>query len=113
MGEFAMQSLNVVVKELKDNYKGNETLYEETANALNDAMIVAANAESKATAISNALDNLQAKYDALKGAYTTDIEGVEVNAGKKQGIYDISGRRVLNITTPGLYIIDGEKQLVK
>ena len=113
MGEFAMQSLNVVVKELKDNYKGNETLYEETANALNDAMIVAANAESKATAVSNALDNLQTKYDALKGAYTTDIEGVEVNAGKKQGIYDISGRRVLNVTTPGLYIIDGQKQLVK
>jgi hypothetical protein len=108
-----MQSLSVAIKELKEQYKGNEALYEETAIALNDAMIVAANAESKAAAISDALDNLQAKYDALKNAYTTDIEGIEVNTDKNQGIYDISGRRVLNITTPGLYIIDGEKQLVK
>lgn len=113
ISEFAMQSLSVAIKALKEQYKGNEALYEETAIALNDAMIVAANAESTASAISDALDNLQAKYDALKSAYTTDIEGVEVNTDKNQGIYDISGRRVLNITTPGLYIIDGEKQLVK
>ena len=113
ISEFSMQSLSTVIKSLKENYKGTEALYEETAVELNNAMIVSANSDASSTEVSNALANLQAKYDALHGAYLTDIEGVEVNTNKQQGIYDLFGRRVNQIATPGLYIINGKKQFVK
>ena len=45
---------------------------------------------------------------------TTDIENVEVeNADAVKAIYDLTGRRVEEITAPGIYIINGKKVLVK
>lgn len=44
---------------------------------------------------------------------TTDIEKLKVENGKMKVIYDLTGRRVDAITTPGIYIVDGKKLLVK
>ena len=42
----------------------------------------------------------------------TAIEGVEAENGEKV-IYDLTGRRVENITNAGIYIVNGKKTLVK
>lgn len=42
---------------------------------------------------------------------STGIE--EIESEKVQTIYDIQGRRVLRITSPGVYIVNGKKQIVK
>ena len=44
---------------------------------------------------------------------TTGVEGVKVETEGKKVIYDLSGRRVNDMTAPGLYIVNGKKVLVK
>lgn len=44
---------------------------------------------------------------------STGIENVKTENGNVKGIFDIQGRKVEQITAPGLYIIDGHKVLVK
>ena len=34
-------------------------------------------------------------------------------SGEVKGIFDLTGRKVNEITVPGIYIIDGKKTLVK
>ena len=43
----------------------------------------------------------------------TSIENVTVENAVVKGIFDMQGRKIENITAPGLYIIDGVKVLVK
>lgn len=43
---------------------------------------------------------------------TTGVEGVQVAQGKKV-IFDLSGRKVNEMTAPGIYIVNGKKVLVK
>lgn len=45
----------------------------------------------------------------------TGTEGIEdVNAAtESKGVYDLTGRKVKKVTTPGIYIVDGKKVLVK
>ena len=43
---------------------------------------------------------------------TTGVEGVQVAQGKKV-IFDLSGRKVSDMTAPGVYIVNGKKVLVK
>lgn len=52
------------------------------------------------------------------GGWTTDIDQIEDDYEMPQdnavkGIFDLQGRRLSEITAPGVYIIDGEKVLVK
>ena len=47
------------------------------------------------------------------GAGTTGIEGVEAEGAVSGKIYDITGREVKAITTPGIYIVGGKKVVVK
>ena len=47
------------------------------------------------------------------GGGTTAIEGVEAEAAVSGKIYDITGREVKAITTPGIYIVGGKKVVVK
>ena len=43
----------------------------------------------------------------------TEIEDENDEAVSAKGIYDLYGRRVINPTAPGLYIIDGKKRIIK
>lgn len=43
----------------------------------------------------------------------TGIDEVKGENGNVKGIYDLQGRKVEQITAPGLYIVDGKKVLVK
>lgn len=43
----------------------------------------------------------------------TGIDEVKVENGKVKGIYDLTGRRIENITNAGIYIVNGKKTLVK
>lgn len=53
-----------------------------------------------------------ASYSFRFGEGTTAIENVEVENEVKT-IYDLTGRRVEEVTAPGIYIINGKKVLVK
>lgn len=44
---------------------------------------------------------------------TTGIENITPEKSSVKGIFDIQGRRVRAITSPGIYIIDGKKTIVK
>jgi hypothetical protein len=43
---------------------------------------------------------------------TTTIEGVDAEV-EEDVIYDLSGRRITEITNSGIYIVNGKKVLVK
>ena len=44
----------------------------------------------------------------------TGIRQIELlNAGKKSGIYDLTGRKVNDLSRPGIYIVNGKKVVVK
>lgn len=43
----------------------------------------------------------------------TGIENVEVENSALKGIFDMQGRRLDEITAPGIYIVDGKKMIVK
>ena len=49
----------------------------------------------------------------LKVEYTTGIESVNAENANVKGIYDLQGRKIEQITAPGLYIVNGKKVLVK
>ena len=56
--------------------------------------------------------NGAASYSFRFGDGTTGIENVEVE-NEVKAIYDLTGRRVEEITAPGIYIVGGKKVLVK
>ena len=47
------------------------------------------------------------------GSPETGIENVKGESGKREGLYDLTGRKLENIMTPGVYIVNGKKVLVK
>ena len=53
-----------------------------------------------------------ASYSFRFGEGTTGVEKVEMR-NEKSEIYDLTGRRVENITAPGIYVVGGRKVLVK
>ncbi len=50
---------------------------------------------------------------SFKFVGTTDIDGVESEDENAKGIYDLQGRKLSEITEPGIYIVDGKKIMVK
>ena len=56
--------------------------------------------------------NNVATYSFAFGEGTTAVENVEVE-NEVKAIYDLTGRRVEEITAPGIYIVNGKKVLVK
>ena len=44
---------------------------------------------------------------------TTGIDAVEGESGELKTIYDLQGRKLTEITAPGIYIVNGEKVLIK
>ena len=53
-----------------------------------------------------------ASFSFRFGEGTTGVEKVEIR-NEKSEIYDLTGRRVENITAPGIYVVNGKKVLVK
>ncbi|MBQ5644236.1 MAG: hypothetical protein IIV04_00875 [Bacteroidaceae bacterium] len=49
----------------------------------------------------------------FEGEGTTAIEEVKTENGEVKAIFDLTGRRVEEITAPGIYIVNGKKVLVK
>ena len=54
-----------------------------------------------------------ASYSFRFGEGTTGISEVKGESGNVKGIYDLTGRKVEEITAPGIYIVGGKKVLVK
>ena len=52
-------------------------------------------------------------YSFRFGEGTTGIEEVKGENGEVKAIFDLTGRRVEEITAPGIYIVNGKKVLVK
>ena len=58
-------------------------------------------------------DEVMAAVEAvINNEGTTGINGVDAENGE-QAIYDITGRKIEEITAPGIYIVNGRKVLVK
>ena len=57
-------------------------------------------------------DGVNAASYSFRFPGTTAIENVEVE-NEVKAIYDLTGRRVENVTAPGIYIVNGKKVLVK
>ena len=59
--------------------------------------------------------NLSSSLEGLRFDYsgTTEIDDVTIEQEEVKAIYDLQGRRIKEITKPGLYIINGNKVLVK
>ena len=54
-----------------------------------------------------------ASYSFRYGEGTTGIDEMTEQRAESKEIYDITGRRVENVTAPGIYIVNGKKVLVK
>ena len=54
-----------------------------------------------------------ASYSFRFGEGTTGIDQITDNREQSTAIYDLTGRRVENITAPGIYVVNGKKVLVK
>ena len=54
-----------------------------------------------------------ASYSFRFGEGTTGISEVKGEGGEVKAIFDLTGRRVENVTAPGIYIVGGKKVLVK
>ena len=54
-----------------------------------------------------------AVYPSLYGIYPTGIKNVITNGESIESIYDLQGRRIEQITQPGIYIVNGQKTFVK
>lgn len=116
MSEFSISTTKTYVGSLKAGYEGHEDLYASTADEMYASMLVKDNTESTDVEISTALAALQEKYDQLLAASKTNTgisTVVPAGAQNARGIYDVAGRKVNQITQPGLYIINGKKHYVK
>ena len=54
-----------------------------------------------------------ASYSFRFGEGTTGVDELKVESGEMKVIYDLTGRKVENITAPGIYIVGGKKLLVR
>ncbi len=70
------------------------------------------NNANKAYLPASAVPNKSAEFYGLDWNGTTGVEKVEIR-NEKSGIYDLTGRRVENITAPGIYIVNGVKRVIR
>ena len=51
-------------------------------------------------------------YSLPIGGVTTGAEDVKTENGEVRTVYDLQGRKLVKVTSPGLYIVDGKKVYV-
>ncbi|MCX4331543.1 MAG: beta-N-acetylhexosaminidase [Muribaculaceae bacterium] len=78
-----------------------------------NSMVNPSTISSGSTTAGNAVRNQGAAWIATKASEMSISEVALPADAAGTGIYDIQGRRLSRITAPGLYIIDGRKQLVR
>ena len=57
-------------------------------------------------------ENAVSVYSFSFRGNTTDIDEVKGESGEVKAIYDLAGRRLVKVTSPGIYIVDGKKVYV-
>ena len=50
-----------------------------------------------------------AAYSFIFGGNTTSLDEVKSEDGKLKTVYDLQGRKLVKVTSPGIYIVDGKK----
>ena len=75
--------------------------------------LFAVDGDAVITGIKAADSKAQAMSTAIEDANTTRIESISGANSGENVIYDLSGRRIDVITSSGVYIINGEKVIVK
>ena len=116
MSEFALINHKTVVNSLIDEYVGAEEVYIAAADQMFQSSQVSENMAATAEEMSAALANLQAKYDKLLYVFENGLVGIghiTTDSSKAKGIFDLSGRCLDKVTAPGIYIIDGQKKVVR
>ena len=71
------------------------------------------NNANKAYLPMNAVPNKSAQFYGFDWEGTTGIDEVTTESGEVKAIFDLTGRRIEEITAPGIYIVNGKKVLVK
>ncbi len=71
------------------------------------------NNAAKAYLPASAVPNKSAAFYGFDWEGTTGIEEITENREQSTVIYDLTGRRVEEITAPGIYVVNGRKVLVK
>ena len=89
----------------------------EQAAAAYDALVKATGVYENGTTAEEMLAakvELQAAYDTLAALLkATSVDKVVSNDVAAEGVYDLSGKRLKKVTSPGVYIVNGKKELLK
>ncbi len=94
------------------NVDGNVGFYKAELDELEGTAFQ--NQANKAYLPASSVENKAIQYFSFDfGGGTTGIEGVEAEGAVSDRIYDITGREVKSIASPGIYIVNGKKVLVK
>ena len=95
------------------NAEGVKETFNGTTNH-NESGYVMCNANKSYLEVDN--ENQAASFGFFLGGGTTDIDevsdGVKGENGNVKTIYDLQGRKLVKVTSPGIYIVDGKKVYV-
>ncbi len=119
----AAYDLNTLIESAQEDYESVATLpkyasiAEQLLDAINTAKGIAENSEATLSELQTAKTNLQTAYDKFNddmSGIVTNVDKVNTDASESDVWFDLSGRRLQGKpTTPGLYINNGRKAIVK
>ncbi len=119
----AAYDLNTLIESAQEDYESVATLpkyasiAEQLLDAINTAKGIAENSEATLSELQTAKTNLQTAYDKFNddmSGTVTNVDKVNTDASESDVWFDLSGRRLQGKpTTPGLYINNGRKAIVK
>ena len=92
---------------------GNKVTVEGLGTNHNESGYVMCNANKSYLMDETPNENAVSVFGFSFGGNTTDIDEVEGENGNVETIYDLHGRKLERIVTPGIYIVNGKKMFVK
>ena len=96
-------------KVFKANYTNDGKIY---FSSKEDGTYLTLNSDYKVVCTTELVDNSMWTIVRME-ANNTGIEEVKGEHGNVKTVYDLTGRRIQEITKPGIYIVNGKKVLVK